>query len=113
MIISASKVPEIYVKTRHKHLSNDKYLHSDEMIQLLLPTIRADYNLVETYLPTCKAKLQTEAIVFNSEEDITKEDMLLWQKYFEHSVQYHAFSGGHFFIHSDEKCLLAQLDSLC
>ncbi len=127
VIISATKVPEIYARIEHKHLLSDtelikvlrdnsvtpsEVLDSDEMMQLLLPTIRADYKLVETYTPTCKAKLQTEVIVFNSEEDITKEDMLLWQNYFEHSVQYQAFNGGHFFIHSDEKSLLEKLDGL-
>jgi len=114
IIISATKPIELLNQGRKHTLSDEalinvlrehkaspkEVLDSKELMEILLPMIRADYTLIETYTSNEVPLLQIPLILFNSEEDMPKETILQWQNYFKDKANYIAFEGGHFFIHT-------------
>ena len=114
IIISATKPIELLNQGRKHALSDEalidvlrehkaspkEVLDSKELMEILLPMIRADYTLIETYTSNEVPLLQIPLILFNSEEDMPKETILQWQNYFKDKANYIAFEGGHFFIHT-------------
>lgn len=125
-IISATKPIDLLNQNR-KHMLDDKaliemlktykaspdaVLESKELMDLLLPTIRADYKLIETYKAPMGKRLETPLILFNSEEDMSKETICAWQKYFKYDAKYISFEGGHFFIHSQLNKMINEIKGL-
>ena len=125
-IISATKPIEVLNQNR-KHMLDDKaliemlktykaspeaVLESKELMDLLLPTIRADYQLIETYKAPVGKALETPLILFNCEEDMPKETICAWQKYFKYDAKYITFEGGHFFIHSQGDKMVREIREL-
>ena len=125
-IISASK-PSALLHQSQKHLLDDKglidvlkahkaspkeVLESKELMDLILPTIRADYQLIETYVIPKGRLLETPLVLFNSEEDMSKETIGQWQAYFKDEAKYVLFEGGHFFIHSQVEKMADEIKKL-
>ena len=125
-IISATKPVELLTQNK-KHMLNDDalidvlktykaspeaVLESRELMDLLLPTIRADYQLIETYKAPEGRRLETPLILFNSEEDMSKETICAWQKYFKYDAKYITFEGGHFFIHTQGDKMIEEIKGL-
>ncbi len=101
----------IDVLRAHK-ASPKEVLDSKELMEMILPTIRADYQLIETYRITADKVLETPLVIFNSEEDMEKETVLQWQKYFKHPAAYVKFGHGHFFIHKEVDKMAAEIKAL-
>jgi len=125
-IISATKPIEM-INQNSKHTLDDEaliemlksykaspeaVLESKELMDMLLPTIRADYKLIETYKAPVGKRLETPLILFNSEEDMSKETICAWQKYFKYDAKYISFEGGHFFIHSQGNKMVNEIKDL-
>lgn len=91
---------------------SEEFLESEELVNLFLPVLRADFNVVESYKPTLKnEKLLCEASVFYGVEDsytygINKSK---WQELFIHSIDFCAFQGTHFFINTEKDNVIKQL----
>jgi len=85
---------------RQNSASPKEVLDSKEMMELILPGVRADYQLIETYKVRKSSALSSQLVIFNDETDIKKEDILSWQEFFKTEAKYVSFEGGHFFIHS-------------
>jgi len=126
IVISATRVPHIQ-NQNSRHLLDDTsfiellrknkaspqaVLDSQELMEMILPTIRADYKLVETYKTPRTSNLKSPVVIFNDEEDIKKEDALSWQDYIKSEVSYVEFSGGHFFIHSELNKVISEIKNL-
>jgi len=78
------------------------------VLQLMLPTLRADFQLAETYRYHEDAPLSCPITVFGGSEDAhaTAEQLAGWQWHTNQSFQMHGFAGGHFFLHSAETALV-------
>lgn len=125
-IISATKPPFMYNEYSNHTLSDEgltdilrkhsaspkEVLDSKDMMELLLPGIRADYQLIETYKIQRSPNISTQVILFNSEEDLEKEVMLTWKDYLKIEPKYIEFEGGHFFIHSQLNMLIQEIKNL-
>ena len=126
IIISATKPIELLNQGKKHTLSDDalidvlrahkaspkEVLDSKELMEMLLPMIRADYTLIETYTPSILPRLETSLTLFNSEEDMSKETILQWQDYFQNEASYVAFEGGHFFIHTQVDKMVEEIKKL-
>jgi len=89
----------IDVLRAHK-ASPQAVLDSKELMEMILPTIRADYQLIETYKVVNGSQLETPLVLFNSEEDMEKKTISMWQEHFKNKAKYVDFDDGHFFIHT-------------
>lgn len=75
-------------------------LNNSEMLKLLLPAIKADCELVETYQYVAHNPLLCPITAFGGREDehYAPEKMSAWAKETRGVFALHTFSGGHFFI---------------
>jgi medium-chain acyl-[acyl-carrier-protein] hydrolase len=89
----------------------DEVLADRDLLRLLLPTLRADFELAETYV--CKAGPKISCPVFAyagiKDPDITREEVEAWRDECASSFRLRIFPGDHFFIHSAEALLLHAL----
>jgi len=82
-----------------------------ELMQLLLPVLRADFELVETYEYVQEPPLACPIVAFGGTDDEETSGGMLqaWQGQTSNTFTLHALEGGHFFIHSREDDLLQLL----
>ncbi|MFD6889359.1 thioesterase II family protein [Streptomyces sp. NPDC059957] len=72
-----------------------------ELVDLLLPVIRADYALCETYRFTARPPLRTPVTVFGGSEDpgVGPEHLAAWAELTTGPFRSHVLPGGHFYLH--------------
>lgn len=114
IIVSGSPAPFIERKKELTHdLSDEDFIHhirelkgtpeevleNDELMQLLLPVLRADFKIVESYCSKCIQKIPTIVSVFaGKKDDIDLEDIESWLMLFELNTGLYWFDGDHFFV---------------
>ncbi|UAA40452.1 thioesterase [Paraneptunicella aestuarii] len=93
-----------------EHLDDLGGLHPDiaavpELLDLLLPVLRADIEVVETYQPTSKEPNSTLATIFGGEDDdrVPLNDLQVWQEYFQAPININMVDAGHFYLDSHAK----------
>lgn len=82
-------------------------LHHPEILEVVEPVLRADFEILEdyhdTYLP--KQKLDIPAYILYGKEDLEKNNAHTsanWQKHFTSFFEVKIFDGGHFFLYENE-----------
>ncbi|TQV87406.1 thioesterase II family protein [Aliikangiella coralliicola] len=85
-------------------------LENDELMELCLPLLRADFKIADTYCASRKI-LNTKITVLGGSEDhlITLSDLQCWENLFTHSANVYMISGDHFFIESNKPAVLRQV----
>jgi surfactin synthase thioesterase subunit len=85
----------------------EEILKSEEMLNFLEPILRNDFSLSETYAYEAHAPLDIPlTVITGTEEDMEREDILLWQKESSQPVDFKELPGGHFFIMEHTEQLL-------
>lgn len=86
-------------------------LDNPELLDLMLPLLRADFEAAETYDFQPGPPLEIPFSVFGGmrDEDVPREDLEPWKEHTRASFTLHMLPGDHFFIHSDEHDLLRLL----
>jgi surfactin synthase thioesterase subunit len=70
-----------------------------EMMKIMLPTIRADFELVHNYNPLKQPPLDIPITLLAGRSDsLSKEKILPWQEETMHPTKLHMLDGDHFFI---------------
>jgi len=97
-------------------------LQNDELMQAMLPTLRADFELCDTYEYRDEAPLDCPLTIFGGTEDvrISPADLQGWPVHSSQGCSLTMFPGAHFFVHSaqDQLCatiaqsLVCHLDAL-
>jgi len=90
----------------------EEIFDSEELMTLLLPMIRADFTLVETYRPDlARPLLDIPMLVYGGEEDedAPREELVAWQELTEETLRVTVMPGGHFFLHDDPSAFLGGL----
>jgi surfactin synthase thioesterase subunit len=82
----------------------DSVLGNSALLELLLPRIRADGAVYETYDYAPEPPLDCRIVVFYGVEDnmVSSAGLAGWQGETRSSFHRYAFPGGHFFMHEDE-----------
>ncbi len=86
-------------------------LESRELMELILPGIRADFTLVETYPYVEEAQLSCAMTAFGGTDDplVTHEMLDAWRLHTADLFDLRTFPGNHFFINSSRDELLATI----
>jgi surfactin synthase thioesterase subunit len=81
-------------------------LDNDEFMQLLLPTLRADFQMAEEYIGKV-SKLPCPISIFGGKTDpnIGVDKLKRWKDYTDSEFEISMFDGGHFFINESFKPL--------
>lgn len=90
--------------------SPEEVLSSDEMMEMLLPALRADFKIIETYVNENTKKIPTKISVFSGElDECDPSDLELWFDLFKYNTGIHRIKGGHFFIDTHRDSVITEL----
>ncbi len=83
-------------------------LQHEELMQMLLPVLRADFSIYETYVYSDEAPLSCPLTVFGGEEDpdVRVQELAPWREQTTGQFNINILPGNHFFLHSNQDLLL-------
>jgi surfactin synthase thioesterase subunit len=85
-----------------------RLLEHPELMQMLIPTLRADFAVWETYTYTTDAPIDCSISAFGGLQDpwVSRERLEAWHHQSRASFSLCMFPGDHFFLHTAEPLLL-------
>jgi medium-chain acyl-[acyl-carrier-protein] hydrolase len=86
----------------------DEVLQNDELMKMLLPILRADFSIYETYAPATDAPFDFPITALGglSDDHATREQLDRWRAHTTKGFTLRMFPGGHFFVHGARTPLL-------
>ena len=89
----------------------EKILQNEELMQAMLPTLRADFELCDTYRYTEEPPLECPFSIFGGLEDVRvgATDLEAWRIHSSVPCNFSMLPGSHFFLHSAQDLLLAAI----
>jgi surfactin synthase thioesterase subunit len=126
LFVSASPAPEALVIERPIHALPDRelreelrryqgtpeeILRNDELMALLLPVVRADFAIYESYRAAAEPPLDVPISAFVGLDDdrAPREQMEGWRAHSSREFSLRVFPGHHFFIHDERPRVLSAL----
>lgn len=86
-------------------------LENSEILALFLPSLRADFQLCETYTYRKGEPLRSSITAFGGKDDpeVSEEMLKAWRLHTSGHFANVQFSGDHFFIHSEEEAVIQRI----
>ena len=86
-------------------------LNNNELMELLLPTIKADFGVVDTYIYRTQPPLPLSLKALGGQEDseVSPEQLFPWHKQSTSEFSSHIFPGDHFFIQQRQSSVLNRI----
>jgi medium-chain acyl-[acyl-carrier-protein] hydrolase len=102
---------EFLVELRRLNGTPAEILEHPELIQLVLPLLRSDFELVQTYTYSDDYPLNCPITVFGGLQDkeVSREQLEAWRKQTTGSLSLQTLPGDHFFLHTAQPLLLRML----
>jgi medium-chain acyl-[acyl-carrier-protein] hydrolase len=87
-------------------------LREADLVQLLLPALRADVTVLETYTHTKGEPLDCPISAFGGTGDanLRHEDLLAWREHTRRDFRLRMFPGDHFFLRSQQRAILQAVE---
>lgn len=84
---------------------------SRELRDLLVPMLRADFTLLETFRPGRHQVLNCPLTAYGGlhDDDVSLDDVRAWERYTRGAFQSRVFPGNHFFLQSHDELLVPSL----
>jgi medium-chain acyl-[acyl-carrier-protein] hydrolase len=100
--------PEFIAELRRLNGTPEEVLQHAELMQMLLPLLRADFAICETYVYTDQQPLDCPISAFGGLQDgeVHPDDLAAWRNQTTKSFTLRFFEGNHFFLHSAQPQLL-------
>ncbi len=105
--------PEFIDGLRRLQGTPEEVLANREIMELILPLLRADFSLAETYAYRHEAPLDVPISAWGGirDADVTEEETAAWREQTTAAFRLRMFPGDHFFVNSDRALLLSQLSA--
>ncbi len=102
---------ELIAELRRLNGTPREVLANAELMQLMLPTIRADFAVVRSYEYNTEAPLNCPITALGGlqDEDVPREQLEGWREQTNAACTVRMFAGDHFFLHAAEPLLLRVL----
>ncbi|MGG6293701.1 thioesterase II family protein [Leptolyngbya sp. AN02str] len=102
---------EFLQKLREFNGTPEPVLANAELMQILLPTLRADFAVIETFAYAASPVLNCAIATFGGQDDpkVSLADLEAWREQTHSTFLLHLLPGDHFFIHSTQAQLLSIL----
>lgn len=87
----------------------DEILDSEEFLRLIMPTLQADFGMVDAYRYVEDAPLSCPITAFGGDHDpeVSPEGLSRWAAQTTSRFDHHVFPGGHFFLHEHAQAVQA------
>jgi medium-chain acyl-[acyl-carrier-protein] hydrolase len=107
------RLPDLWFVEQLRRLQGtpEAVLQNSELMMLLLPALRADFMLCETYVHVWDDPLDCPITTYGGQHDgrVLYGDLLGWQYHTRRSFNVRMLPGDHFFIHGSRPWLLSAL----
>lgn len=104
---------ELIIKVGELNGSSEEVLANKEIMQLVLPAMRADFRIIETYCNNSALVIPTKISVFaGTEDDIAASSIEKWLDLFITNTGIHWIQGDHYFVDKNRADLLTALNNL-
>ncbi len=104
------RLPDPKFKEKLKHLKGtpEELLQDSELMEIYLPTLRADFAMLETYFYANEAPLDMPISAFGGQQDskVSHEALAAWREQTSNDFRLQMFPGDHFFLHVEGLALL-------
>ena len=86
----------------------EELLDNQELMDMILPIMRADMQLCDTYLYQDRGPLPCGITVFGGrmDQEVSEAQLVAWKDHTNKDFKLHMLPGDHFFIHSQEEALI-------
>lgn len=126
LFVSACRAPRHPIPEPIHHLNDNDFidairrlngtpaevLANDELMQLILPTVRADFTLYETCRNGSSARITSPIrVLFGMDDDISFPELRDWREYTTGTFEMEVFPGDHFFINGSRQRILESLSA--
>ena len=103
--------PQFIDELRRLQGTPEEVLEHDELMELLLPLLRADFQIVQTYEYLPRKALRCPISVYGGLSDSceTRDRLLAWAQHTSVNLVLHMLPGDHFFLRSSQSLLLEML----
>lgn len=100
--------PEFLIKLRELNGTPEEVLQHEELMKLLIPLLRADFEVNETYAYTPEEPFDFGLSAFGGlgDEDVTRDDVAAWQEHTSGRFRMRMLPGDHFFLHGSKDMVL-------
>ncbi|HEX4960087.1 MAG TPA: alpha/beta fold hydrolase [Thermoanaerobaculia bacterium] len=100
--------PEFIEKLRELNGTPEEVLQHAELMKLLLPILRADFSVNETYVFKEEEPFDFAISAFGGlgDEDVTREDVEAWKQHTRGRFRVRMLPGDHFFVHGAKDLIL-------
>jgi len=122
LFVSGRRAPQLPIEPATYDLPEDEFiaelrrmggtpeevLNHPELLHLLIPTLRSDFELCQTYSYYSEPPLSCQLTAFGglNDEFVAREDLEQWREQSTEPFQVRMFPGDHFFLHSSQSLLL-------
>ncbi|SHG51820.1 thioesterase II family protein [Streptoalloteichus hindustanus] len=102
---------ELVAELRALDPERSAVLDDPDLRDLVLPAIRADYEVVGTYLPREVEPVRSPVVGYTGEDDprVTAEEMAEWAEVTTAGFAGRVFPGGHFYLTGQERAVVADV----
>lgn len=103
--------PEFIEELRRLNGTPEALLKNAELMQLLVPILRADFEVLETYVYTTEPPLDCPITAFGGLQDreVNCDELQAWREQTNAAFSLQMFRGDHFFLNSAQSLLLQSL----
>lgn len=103
--------PEFLAELRRLEGTPQEVLEHPELMQAMLPLLRADFEAIQTYSYQAEPPLNCPISAFGGLQDpsFSREDLGAWREQTTGSFSLRLFPGNHFFINIDQHLVLAAI----
>lgn len=86
----------------------EEVLQNRELLQIMMPALRADFTIVNTYAHTHEPPLDCPISIFGSLQDseVSRDDFDAWREQTTREFKLRMMPGGHFFLHAAYPAIL-------
>jgi medium-chain acyl-[acyl-carrier-protein] hydrolase len=126
LLVSGFRAPHRPARTTHLHRKSDaelrrrlrslggtpeEILENEELLTLLLPTLRADLALCESYayVPGAPLSCSITAMYGTRDKHLTAADVAAWSEQTTGAFSWHGFPGSHFFVEESRGMVVDEL----
>lgn len=110
---AASLLPDDQFRQRLRDLNgtSNALLDNEELMDLMLPVIKADFFVADTYVYRPGPPLDCPIVAFGSNDDpeVRADEILDWARHTTAGFTFHRMPGDHFFVHTHNALLLREL----
>jgi medium-chain acyl-[acyl-carrier-protein] hydrolase len=104
---------ELLARLRRHRGTPTEILEHPELMELILPTLRADLALLEVYRYANEPPLELPITAFGGHDDpdVSEAALRAWREHTRGRFAYSGFPGGHFFVRSARAAVLSAIES--